>query len=232
VRRSILASLLIVGAVAAMLTTVTIAPFSDSETSTGNTVAAGTLDLKVNGQDDPNVGALCTVGPLAESTTVWCGPIDVHNAGSLDGRADIHFVSASCLPGEEPESETPGVCDIQHNLEVDVEYDEEVDGECTYGGCEYACALCAAGNQYWCNWAQSHGCDCVGEPPPPDDETMYLEPTPLDDVLSQNINLGELDAGETDEICISFHLTGLDNGDQGDVANMDIEFTLHEEAGD
>jgi hypothetical protein len=60
---------------------------------------------------------------------------------------------------------------------------------------------------------------------------MYQEPIALQDILSTNINLGLLEPDETDEICLSFHLPpdSLDNGDQGDVANLDIEFTLHEE---
>lgn len=237
-RRSILASFLIVGAVAAILATMTIAPMSDSETSTGNTVAAGTLDLQVNGNDDPHVGVVCPVGQLAESNTVWCGPIEVSNVGSLDGIADIHFVSASCDPGEEPESETPsGICNMQHDLDVDVIYDESVDGECTgcnppgAGCCDYYCARCAAGGHsawYYCNQRDYYGCECDGPGEPPDDETLYLVPTPLMDILSDDIDLGELEAGETDEICISFHLGGLTNEDQGDIVELEIEFTLHE----
>jgi hypothetical protein len=187
----------------------TIANFSDSETSTGNTVAAGTLDLTVNGQNDP-IPTVCTVGPLKEVDEVICGPIQVSNVGSLPGRADIHFVSpATCLPGDEPESETPaGVCNMDHDLQVDVIYDETVDGHCH---------------------GDHHG--GPGEPPPTPDpgETTYLEMTPLDNVLSHQIDLGLLEPAETDEICISFHVGGLTNEDQGDIVGLDIQFTLHEE---
>lgn len=239
-RRSILASFLIVGAVAAILATVTIAPFNDSETSTGNTVAAGTLDLAVNSQN-PLVGAVCNVGPLAESTTVYCGPIEVSNVGDMDGIADIHFVASTCSPGEEPESETPaGVCNIDQNLEVDVIYDESVDGECSgcypdgADCCDYYCAKCAAGGWFasnYCDKVDDWGCDCDGVVEPEDGETMYLEPTLLPLVLSNDYDLGVLEAGETDEICISFHFTELTNEDQGDIANLDIRFTLHEDLG-
>jgi predicted ribosomally synthesized peptide with SipW-like signal peptide len=235
VRRSILASLLIMGAVAAILVTVTIANFSDSETSTGNTVAAGTLDLQVNGHDDP-VPAVCNVGPLKEDDEVYCGPIQVSNVGSLPGIADIHFVSATCSEGENPESETPaGVCNMDHDLSVDVIYDETVDGECSGCGdhptCDCLCEKCAGGSEYYCNKAEEKGCECGGPPPTvvvPDGETTYLEPTPLDEVLSKQINLGLLEPGETDEICISFDVSGLTNEDQGDIVTMPIEFTLHE----
>lgn len=235
-RRSILGSFLIVGAVAAILATVTIAPFSDSETSYGNTVAAGTLDLTVNGLDDPDLGVVCTVGPLAESTTVYCDPILVKNVGNLDGIADIHFVASSCSGGDAPESETPGVCDIDENLEVDVVYDEEPDGACSPCGCDWACSCCDNPGCWFhdlaCARVVEWDCDCNGGPGMPDDETMYLPPTLLPTILSQDIDLGDLKAGETDEICISFHLAALDNGDQGDIANLDIQFTLHEELGD
>jgi len=230
VKRSILASFLIVGAVAAILATVTIAPFSDSETSTGNTVAAGTLDLQVNGQDDP-LPAVCNVDQLAESNTVWCGPINVHNAGSLTGRADIHFVDSSCSPGDEPESEDPGVCDLDEDLWVDVVYDEVEDDHCTGSQCDTWCWFC---DHFGWHCDECEECSAPAPTPPPSDETMYQEPIALPDILSTNINLGLLEPDETDEICLSFHLPpdSLDNGDQGDVANLDIEFTLHEEAGD
>jgi predicted ribosomally synthesized peptide with SipW-like signal peptide len=224
------------GAVAAILVTVTIANFSDSETSTGNTVAAGTLDLQVNGHNDPNVGAVCNVGPLKEDDEVICGPIQVSNVGSLPGIADIHFVSADCLPGAEPESETPsGVCNMDHDLSVDVIYDETPDGECSCHECDCYCQKCAEEGynyQYYCDKAEQNHCDCgggPGEPPEEDGETVYLTPTPLDQVLSQQIDLGLLEPGETDEICISFDVSGLTNEDQGDIVTMPIEFTLHEE---
>src|SRR3990167_7649784 len=48
-------NLISIFAVAAIAATATVAYFSDTETSTGNTFAAGTLDLKVDDQDDPNI---------------------------------------------------------------------------------------------------------------------------------------------------------------------------------
>lgn len=54
--RKILTSIMVIGIVATMLGAGTFAIFSDTETSTGNTFTAGTLDLKVDyGKDDPNV---------------------------------------------------------------------------------------------------------------------------------------------------------------------------------
>ncbi len=49
--KKILISLSIVGAVAAIAIGATTAYFSDTETSTGNTFSAGTIDIAVNGQN-------------------------------------------------------------------------------------------------------------------------------------------------------------------------------------
>ncbi|MDI6826781.1 MAG: TasA family protein [Candidatus Aenigmarchaeota archaeon] len=51
----ILASLMVIGLVATAMGMGTYAYFYDIETSTGNTFTAGTLDLKVDGKDDPYV---------------------------------------------------------------------------------------------------------------------------------------------------------------------------------
>ena len=53
--KRIILSLVTIVTVAAIATGATVAYFSDTETSNSNTFAAGTLDLKVDNQDDPNI---------------------------------------------------------------------------------------------------------------------------------------------------------------------------------
>jgi predicted ribosomally synthesized peptide with SipW-like signal peptide len=65
------------------------AVFSDTETSKGNTFTAGTLDLKVGGQDDPNV-VFITLGDLKpgwSNTYTWT----LKNVGTLPGYVSIEF---------------------------------------------------------------------------------------------------------------------------------------------
>ena len=77
--------------------------FSDTETSTGNYFQAGTLDLKVNGQDDP-IGAIIEIGNVKPGDS---GSVDVNlnNAGSLDGNADLHIKNLQDLENGYNEAE-------------------------------------------------------------------------------------------------------------------------------
>ena len=52
--KNILISLSVIGAVAAIVIGGTIAYFSDTETSTGNTLTAGVIDIVVDGQNPWN----------------------------------------------------------------------------------------------------------------------------------------------------------------------------------
>lgn len=76
---------------------ITRAYFSDTEKSTGNTFAAGTLDLKVNAQDDP-ITMIFSVGDVApgydSGYQVWC----LENTGTIPGQP---YVSFSAIPNNE-----------------------------------------------------------------------------------------------------------------------------------
>jgi len=80
-------SMLIVTAVAVVAVGATGAYFSDSETAAGNTLTAGTLDLKVGGQDDPLVVHVTRTDlkPGAPWTTQYGGQWVVNNAGTIPG---------------------------------------------------------------------------------------------------------------------------------------------------
>ncbi|MCK4781334.1 SipW-dependent-type signal peptide-containing protein [Candidatus Parcubacteria bacterium] len=78
--KNILISLAIIGLVAAVAVTGTIAYFSDTETSPNNKITAGALDLTVNGYNNPAF-AVVTIDDMKPSQTWYSGPITltVHN---------------------------------------------------------------------------------------------------------------------------------------------------------
>lgn len=79
--------------------------FSDTETSHGNTFTAGTLDLKVDGQDDPNIVSvsLADMNPGDDTGYYrWC----LRNAGSLPGKPWVEFstMANDDVSSNEPEA--------------------------------------------------------------------------------------------------------------------------------
>ncbi len=93
-----LAGLLAVCAAAALLGILgsgTLAALGDVETSAGNAFTAGTLDLQVNGVDNP--GQVITCGPLQPGKSGQQG-ITLRNAGNLDGVLSITIGSVNESP--------------------------------------------------------------------------------------------------------------------------------------
>jgi len=86
-------NLISIFAVAAIAATATVAYFSDTETSTGNTFAAGTLDLKVDDQDDPNIVSVALnnmkPGDTAQYQWSW------KNAGTIEGQPWLEIVNVA-----------------------------------------------------------------------------------------------------------------------------------------
>lgn len=104
-----------------------VAEFDDSETSANNTIVAGTLDLKVDGADDPLVKKFTVecVSP-GDFQHLW---IELKNDGCIDGIADLHFkniVNYENGRGEQelPEDTTSGwlTGELGDNLMVTVAY--------------------------------------------------------------------------------------------------------------
>lgn len=116
--RKILIALLGVLLVAALAGAGTFAYFSDTETSTGNSFTAGILDLKVDGEDDPNVSTYLEVGNVApgDSDEVT---INLANAGTIDGTATIHIIGVADddVSSNEPELAAGDLPDDPENTE-------------------------------------------------------------------------------------------------------------------
>jgi len=89
--RALIAAKLLTILVAVSLIGVSFSKFSDIETSANNTFQAGTLDLKVNNSDDPQIVtiALSNMKPGQDSGYY---KFIVKNVGSLAGKHYVHFV--------------------------------------------------------------------------------------------------------------------------------------------
>lgn len=103
----IILSLVVIAAVSAIAVGGTVAYFSDTETSTGNTFTAGTLDLNVDGGNINVVKfTVANTVPGASGT----GTYTLNNVGSVNGYIDLESISVvdddvSCT---DPEADVEG----------------------------------------------------------------------------------------------------------------------------
>lgn len=126
---SIITVLLMVG----MVTSATTAYFSDTETSTGNTFAAGTLDLNLDGGNTNVVKfTVSNMKPGDSQTGTW----RVSNAGSIAGYLDLQNITQTHSAGtttepelavENPDVGTLGTL-LNVNLFVDANNNGVLDG--------------------------------------------------------------------------------------------------------
>jgi spore coat-associated protein N len=183
--------------------------FSDTETSTGNTFTAGTLDLTVDDQDDPNVTPALlglTIGPLAPGDSNYV-IVNVTNNGDIDGQLSVLIgtgipwdVTGTMVQteGANPESETGNTADpgeLADYLVFDVQYDANNDDIFEDEG--------------WPNWGPGSVfptfASCNGE----------------------TLDFGTLGAGLTRHVKISWSLpSSVGNDIQGDIVTYDITFCL------
>ncbi|ASJ05621.1 TasA family protein [Thermococcus barossii] len=118
-----LASLVLVGIVLFGIGAGTWAYFDDTETSNGNYIAAGTLDLVVAGENplSSNVEYSDYVYPGWSDSTYF----PVENAGTIDGKLYLD-VSYTDSPGETPEPEpTPDNGELSQYLYVKIYYSDD-----------------------------------------------------------------------------------------------------------
>ena len=126
--KGILMSILMIGVVAMAAGVGTLAYFSDTETSTGNTFTAGTLNLTVDDQDGANIVkfTVSDIKPGDSDVGTW----KLVNAGSLDGYIDLENISVTDEENVNPESETnttePG--DLGANMDVVLFWDDGAGG--------------------------------------------------------------------------------------------------------
>jgi hypothetical protein len=119
----------------------TLADFSDSEEEMGDTLQAGSMDLKVNGLNDPDILPFAVRGMIPDK--LYDVTKTVANAGTIDGWLYIHIKNVTCeetddkgfkpepeivaeLGGKHGQEQVPGVgerCDMEKHIEVEILYD-------------------------------------------------------------------------------------------------------------
>jgi predicted ribosomally synthesized peptide with SipW-like signal peptide len=127
----IIAGLVSIAAVAAVAGGATIAYFSDVETSTANTFAAGTLALDFDGTT-PATFAVSNIAPGSFATKYW----KLENNGSLDGNIDIANVAKAgtedgCKGGEltdDSDCATDTIGELPASMDVKLFVDVDGDG--------------------------------------------------------------------------------------------------------
>jgi predicted ribosomally synthesized peptide with SipW-like signal peptide len=128
ISKKLLASIVVIGILAFAIGWGTYSYFSDTETSSGNTFSAGTLDLKVDSKDDP-LGVYFSVSDVKPGDS-GSKNIVLSNSGTLAGKAYIHFKNVVDSPGTTPEPEpTPDNGELSQNLYIKVLVDSTVKAE-------------------------------------------------------------------------------------------------------
>lgn len=84
-----------------------IAYFTDTETSNLNNLNAASFDLKLDGQDDPNVPVYINVADVVPGSNNLSSPatINVQNVGTVAGAAYLEIVNVANTPGTTPDNE-------------------------------------------------------------------------------------------------------------------------------
>jgi hypothetical protein len=93
--KNILLSVVVISALVVAGVGGTFADFSDSEEEVGDSLQAGSLDLKVNGEDDPNV--LPFHIPSMTPSKRYDATKTVINEGTIPGYLYIHFKNPLCI---------------------------------------------------------------------------------------------------------------------------------------
>ena len=224
--KRIIMSSLSIFASAALVAGATFAFFSDEETSSGNTFAAGSLDLTVEG--GTTISETAAPGDEGHVETYTLA-----NSGTVDGVADLHItnVVTAGVSTTEPECVAEGgvwtgectgntpVNNIDTQIGVNIGYDRDDSGG-------------VAEDEYliWTDTATNPGVVDASELTwgnNSDPNNIAATLAQLEDV---DFDLGDLLAGDSRTLQLSFHFDE-DAGDvyQTDEASFDIRFTLHQD---
>lgn len=127
--KKILFSLFVTFIFIGLISGATSAYFSDTETSTGNTFAAGTLDLNLDGGNTNVVKfTVSNIKPGDSSTGTW----RVSNVGSITGYLDLQNITQTHSAGTSTESElaveNPDIGTLGSLLNIDLFVDTDNDG--------------------------------------------------------------------------------------------------------
>jgi predicted ribosomally synthesized peptide with SipW-like signal peptide len=116
ISKKILASMMVVGLLALAVGWGTSAYFSDTESSSGNQISAGVLNIQIKDGDQGfwdgtavTASMSSPAGGLAPGGEFWTDVIYLKNVGTIDAwYVYLHFYGLSVSEGANPESETSG----------------------------------------------------------------------------------------------------------------------------
>jgi spore coat-associated protein N len=203
----------IVGLTMALLVTIglvgagTYAYFSDTESSTGNTLTAGTLDLNIDGA---NIAVTTFSASAVAPGDSGTGSSTLANVGSLSGELDIAtsaVVNTSGAGGTEYEG---GSGELGASAQIAMYLDVDQSGSWTAGDI----GLMSDGNTYTLPAA--------------------LDYDEIDNYSSETWDAVEtMDATASDDIVVNWQVpAGAGNEIQGDEVSFDITFTLEQPEAD
>lgn len=204
--KKILISLSVIGAVAAIAIGGTVAYFSDTETSTGNTFSTGVIDINIDGQN-PWTGSWniedmkpCETGYITFNIqNPGLNPVNIWKTVKVTGTIDKPISEPECVYGKGVWDKTKRKCDITNyngksNLQGYMNYDLSVE-------------VPVVSNSD--NWYQ----------------TIYKDEdnVRISDINGQSIFLGMVPADGSMKVTQSYHLVPeTKNWAQADTMNFDI----------
>jgi spore coat-associated protein N len=185
----------------------TYAYFSDTESSTGNTLTAGTLDLNIDGA---NIAVTTFSASAVAPGDSGTGSSTLANVGSLSGELDIAtsaVVNTSGAGGTEYEG---GSGELGASAQIAMYLDVDQSGSWTAGDI----GLMSDGNTYTLPAA--------------------LDYDEIDNYSSETWDAVEtMDATASDDIVVNWQVpAGAGNEIQGDEVSFDITFTLEQPEAD
>ena len=122
-RGALLSSMILVMLASMLVGAGTVAYFNDTETVSGNTFSAGTLDLEVN-DENPWTSTLISVSNMKPGDTGEV-TIELENLGSLDGYVCMWIKDVTNSPGDTPEPEdTPDNGELGANIKITIWQDD------------------------------------------------------------------------------------------------------------
>ena len=242
---TILASIFIMALVAAGVGAGTMAYFTDIESSTGNNIAAGVLNIQIKDADQgfwdgtPVTASMSSPpGGLKPGQEFWTDVIELKNVGTIDAwYVYLHFRDLACSEGTNPESEWVG--DVNYLRDQIVllqvwEYSPKMGG---IGGEYYTTFDATLANVFLKFWgAPEDGSislyDIVayGEPGGGSPKTSFRlhtgdGPAPADPTKPCHEVYPYLPAGSTVKVQFKFKLLGnTDNRAQGDICSFNVDF--------
>ena len=204
--KKILISLSIIGAVAAIAISATTAYFSDTETSSGNTFTAGTIDIAVNGQNPWEIQEPFVFADMKPSQVEYSN-FTINNVGTnpvnVWKKVDVGTTSGGAI--SEPECFEQG--GVWNNPEPECNGGHEnsaIDTAITY---DLSVVLKDGGVEKW-------------------NQTLYNMNKTIAEISGLGTFLGMIPAGWTMDVTESYHmLASTTNWAQGDVMPFGITLT-------